>query len=496
MSGSVADDEMLEFFAQRLPASMIGEQVDWTVDVIVSTGNAEYRLIGQLGKGASGTVYAAVVHSIFEDPDSGQPLVRDLAVDDRVAIKQQNMDNDQTKDEVEILSALKGNPGACAVASCLLDYGTNEDTRVALLVIELMDYASDLFRVVELLAVVPRNKATRTYRIAVIKKMLTAISTLHGLGVYHRDIKPENFAIGEIEHLDGLDMIDAWKTAAILREEPIFDDADTNLERYIRLRQITEFVDKEFETTFLLMLADSVVVKAIDFGLSAGERSKIVGGSTPMVGTPLYADPWLIATHKRITREHPFEAEADIWRSADTWSAGATAYSIFYGDNVFPVIDDRVPVRDITATPEYKQTRHITSGLVPRPSRNTIRKFVTLEIDEDLEDFVQFYRDFTRAGRSKPRRGALVVSPIKTVSNEVIRQEFNMLEDLDAAIKDAERDPTRMEELEDLVRSRARFQKSLELHVLDAGDYRAIAFIEDFLQLNPLDRAESIVPDQ
>ena len=356
----------------------IGDRVQWLPETAIETASATYRILYALGEGGVGSVYAADIVDIKLESIDGFEM-RGLGIGSMVAIKQQTLSDQQTWNEASILSALSGFPESCDIASCLIDFSIRQATDTAILVIQLLSGAQDGLAVTELLQRLERIPAARQLRLDLLSKFFAAVGTMHELGFYHRDLKPENLVVGENESINSQEMIETWFEVIGQPIDVQFEPSMTNLERYVALRESTPSnldVDPVLESDFVSIVSETLVVKLIDFGLSTrNSQSRIIDGYAETVGTPRYVDPWLVACGGDIAfygppakREQALN-EFDIWLLTDVWSAGVTAYTMFWGEYLFPDTQPDPPdfkSKTLLNSREKTLLTHALSSLQPK----------------------------------------------------------------------------------------------------------------------------------
>lgn len=399
----------------------IGDRVQWPAKTLIDTSSATYRILYSLGEGGVGSVYAADIIDVKPESIAGFEA-RGLQVGSLVAIKQQTLNNEQTWDEVSILSALTGVPEGCAIASCLVDFSIRVATNTAILVIELLDGAQDGLTITEQLQGLPRVAAVRNLRLDILAKLFRAIGTLHELGVYHRDIKPENIVIGQTETFSDQDMLDMWARVAGQAVEVAFEPGMTNIQRYVLLRQNTPGdTDSEAESDFVAVIYNSLAVKLIDFGLATTvSQSQMLDGQANIVGTPRYIDPWLVAcggvlafygTPAKNADSRLFETQ--VWQLTDVWSAGATAYTMFWGEYMFPDTEPEPPLfepKTLLNSDEKALLTHVLSKLKPAFTDDEL-PLLSIGLGATSGTSVElFYSILTRIDQETLRSGRIRVS--------------------------------------------------------------------------------------
>ena len=147
-----------------------------------------YELLGEIGRGGMGTVYAA----------------RDKQLDRRVALKVLNiLDSsgqaaDRMAGEARVLARLE-HPGIVPVH----DLGTLSDGRV-FYVMKLVDGTR--------LDAYSKTAASLNERLRVFSRICETVAFAHSHGIIHRDLKPENIMVGQFGELLVLD----WGVAKIV----------------------------------------------------------------------------------------------------------------------------------------------------------------------------------------------------------------------------------------------------------------------------------------
>jgi len=394
----------------------IGDRVQWSEYTLIDTASATYEILYALGEGGVGSVYAAKITYIRPESLEGFTQRR-LEVGTYVAIKQQTLSDQQTWDEVSILSALTNAPLGCAIASCLIDFAIRIATNTAILVIQLPNGAQDGLKITEQLQSLPRVAAVRDLRLNIIAKLFGAIAELHRLGIQHRDIKPENIIVAQSLTFDLEEMRNEWTQVVGQEVSVVFPPGTTNLQCYIDLRKNTpaellETIDTEAEKDFVKAVVEGLVVKLIDFGLSAiDSQSKITDGYAAAVGTPRYIDPWLIACAGDISFYAPSSRrkkqlnERQIWQLVDIWSAGTTAYTLFWGEFLFPDTQSKT----LLSKREKTILTHALSDLTPEFDEDE-EPLLSVGLGSSLTSIKLFYGVLTRFGNKKLRSGRIRVS--------------------------------------------------------------------------------------
>ena len=390
----------------------IGDRVQWPAETLIDTASATYRILYALGEGGVGSVYAADIVDVKPESMAGFEA-RGLQVGSLVAIKQQTLNNEQTWDEVSILSALsKG----CDVVSCLVDFSIRVATNTAILVIEMLEGAQDGLTITEQLQRLPRVEAVRNLRLDMLAKLFTAIGTLHEMGFFHRDIKPENIIVEQTEMFSDQDMLNMWSQVTGQSVQMSFKPGMTNIERYVLLRQnTTEDIDLEAESDFVAVIYNSLTVRLIDFGLATTlSQSRLIDGRANIIGTPRYIDPWLVACGGQLAFYSPQGEmfESQIWRLVDVWSAGVTAYTMFWGEFLFPDTFPEPPLfepKTLLRSDEKALLTHALSKLKPAFTEEEL-PLLSVGLGKRNVSIELFYDALTRIDLEPVRSGRIRVS--------------------------------------------------------------------------------------
>ena len=370
------------------------------------------KLLSKLGRGSFGDVYMADVVGVREG-------VQDVAVGDKVAVKRIERES-AGEDEIRLYTQFNEDPKAvqiCSVASCLIDSRRRSDGAYYL-AFELLDYAKDLFQVIQTVNKVPRNDATRLIRMKLVKEVSVTVGLLHALGIFHRDLKPSNLVMGELLHHDTTPMLETWNRVGTLDVDPEIGPDDTNLERYVKLRNASVGIDPVAETTFVeVFVVDPLLVKIIDLGF--GIRTCFSTYEKRVVGTAIFVDPWYVRAivkardilgFARMDLIYPMPKRMQhcdyanfVWQSNDKWSLGMTLYHIFHGFAAYA--DMRRTDKDV-----YQYSiGHLISGLEPLPLPRVIA--VLTDTRRFLADFEKTMVYLCELG-DYPRRGALHVDSL------------------------------------------------------------------------------------
>ena len=168
-----------------LPDNVIGHLRD--VVVVPDFSATRYELLGEIGRGGMGTVYAG----------------RDKQLDRRVALKVLNMLDpggqaaERMAEEARVLARLE-HPGIVPIH----DLGTLPDGRIF--------YAMKLVNGTRLDAYA-RTAATLHERLRLFSRICETAAFAHAQGIIHRDLKPENIMVAQFGEVLVLD----WGVAKI-----------------------------------------------------------------------------------------------------------------------------------------------------------------------------------------------------------------------------------------------------------------------------------------
>lgn len=132
-----------------------------------------YTIKGHVGKGSQGSVYRAI------RIDDGQPFVVKV-----ISIKQdENLNSVQT--ELDILQRVKGKPHLAQMVDSSHDELLNKRY------IFLVDAGQPLSTLIKQ----HKSGLPEAFSHDLFRQLVSAVATLHGLGICHRDIKPDNVMV-------------------------------------------------------------------------------------------------------------------------------------------------------------------------------------------------------------------------------------------------------------------------------------------------------------